>query len=342
MGDNAKRPQRQGHRTAGRATYVRVAGEPKRKNDGAGSDDSDDRGIWEVAPLLAARQKGIVTHEELVAAGVHPTTIKRSARCGALHRLHRGVYALGHLALAPFAREQAALLACGRGAVISHRSAAHLWGLAPAPNSVDVTIVRGQRRPKLGVTVHESSTLEERDLRRRHGLPVTSPARTLIDFALTAISTELDDAIGEARAKRLIRDGELETAVARAGRRAGAGQIRGFLRDEQEPALTRSNAERRFRRFLRQARLPQPKVNVRIGRYEVDFVWEPEKVVLEVDGWKFHGHRQAFERDRKKDMALADLGYHVIRVTYRHFTEEPLALIAHIARVLDRRSRIYA
>lgn len=295
-----------------------------------------------MAPTLAERQKGVVAHAQLVAAGVHRETIKRAVRSGALHRRHWGVYVVGHTALAPYAREQAALLACGEPAVISHHSAAYLWGLVPEPPQVDVTVIGHQCRQKRGIRLHRTSALEKRDLRRRHGVPVTSPARTLIDFAVTATSTELDDAIGEARANRLIRAGELEAAVARAGRRAGAGRVRAFLKDEEEPALTRSKAERRFRGFLRQARLPQPKVNVRIGRHEVDFLWEREKVVLEVDGWGFHGHRQAFEHDRKKDMALADLGYHVIRVTYRHFTEEPLALIAHIARVLDRRSRIYA
>jgi very-short-patch-repair endonuclease len=284
----------------------------------------------------------MVAHAQLVDAGVHPETIKRAARSGALHRRHWTVYALGHTALAPYAREQAALLACGEPAVLTHRSAAYLWGLVPEPHQVDVTVVGHQCRQKPGICLHRTASIDPRDLRRRHGLPATSPARTLIDFAVMATATELDDAIGEARAKRLIRDGELETAVARAGRRAGAGRVRAFLRDEEEPALTRSRAERRFRRFLRLACLPQPRVNVRIGRHEADFLWEDEKVVLEVDGWRFHGHRKAFESDRKKDMALSDLGYHVIRVTLRHFIEEPLALIAHIARVLDRRSRIHA
>jgi very-short-patch-repair endonuclease len=183
------------------------------------------------------------------------------------------------------------------------------------------------------------NTIDDRDVRVRHGIRVTSPARALIDFAATAIRQELEDAVAEARIAGLIRDGELEASVSRAGRRRGAAQMRAFLKDEEGPAITRSRAERQFRGLLRQAGLPQPTVNGRVAGCEVDFVWHAEKVVLEVDGWKFHGHRRAFERDRKKGMILADAGYHATRVTYRQFTEELLALIAHVARVLDRGAR---
>ena len=145
--------------------------------------------------------------------------------------------------------------------------------------------------------------------------------------------------------------------------------MRAFLAEEGGPAITRSRAERRFRRLLQDAHLPQPKLNAPVAGLRVDFLWEAErvalevdgyrfhssrsrferdradflwkaeKVVLEVDGWRFHGDRRAFENDRKRDRILSDAGYHVIRVTWRQFTEESLALIAHIARMLDRRSR---
>lgn len=212
-----------------------------------------------------------------------------------------------------------------------------MWGFADgACGEVDVTVVGRHCRPKEGIRLHRSSELDQREIRSRHGLPVTSPARTLIDFASEASTQELEDAVAEARAQRLIRDGELEAAMKRAGRRRGAAQMRAFLRAEGGPAITRSRAERRFRRFLRDAHLPEPRLNVRIGRFTADFLWERERVILEVDSWQFHGHRRAFERDRRKDMALSDAGYHVIRITWRQYTEEPLALIAHIARALER------
>jgi very-short-patch-repair endonuclease len=161
----------------------------------------------------------------------------------------------------------------------------------------------------------------------------------VIDLAVEASPRELEDAVAEARVKRLIRKGELEAAVERAGRRRGAARVREFLRAEGGPAITRSRAERKFRHLLREARLPVPRLNVRIAGREVDFLWDRENLVLEVDSWQFHGHRHAFERDRRKDMILADAGYHVTRVTWRQFSEEPLPLIAHIARTLDRATR---
>jgi very-short-patch-repair endonuclease len=294
----------------------------------------------QVCARLAARQKGVVSRVQLLEAGVGSAAVKRLLRDGWLHRVHRGVYAVGHLALPQFAKEQAALLACGEGAVISGASALYLWGILDrAPAEVDVTVSRHCRK-RNGIRLHRPGEIEPRELRRRHGLDVAFPAGALIAYAAEATPTELGDAVAEARMRNLIREGELEATARAAGRRRGGAQMRAFLRDEEEPAITRSRAERRFRDLLRAARLPQPRVNVRVAGVEVDFLWETERVVLEVDGWKFHGHRRAFERDRKKGMILSDAGCHVTRITVRQFTREPLALIAHIARVLDRRSRV--
>lgn len=245
---------------------------------------------------------------------------------------------MGHTALPEFGREQAALLACGAGAVISGLSALHLWGIAEAgPPDVEVTVAARHCRKRPGIRLRRVDVIPRREVRRRHGLPVVFPARALIDYAAEASPDELGDAVAEARYKRLIEDGELEAALKRASKRRGSAQMRAWLTDEAGPAITRSRAERRFRKLLQEAQLPEPVVNVRVGGYVPDFLWPDEKVVLEVDGWDTHRHRHAFERDRKKDRILSDAGYHVIRVTWRHFTEESLALIAHIARMLDRR-----
>lgn len=192
-------------------------------------------------------------------------------------------------------------------------------------------------RKQAGIRTHPVRALDSGELRTRHGLRVVFPARALIEFAAEAGPDELGDVIAEARHANLLRRGELEAAAEKAGRRRGAARMRAFLRDERGPAITRSRAERRFRKLLQDAQLPQPVVNARVAGCRPDFLWVEEKLVLEVDGYKFHGDRRAFERDRKRDRILADAGYHVIRVTWRHFTEESLALIAHIARMLDRR-----
>jgi very-short-patch-repair endonuclease len=293
-----------------------------------------------VCARLGASQEGAVSRRQLLSAGISRHAIDHAIKTGYLHRVHRGVYIVGHLALAPFATESAALLSCGQGAVVSHHSAAYLWGLVTdRPSGVDITAVARNCGSKAGIRVHRVADIDKRELRSRHGLPITSPARTLIDLAAEASLQEMEDGVAEARVKRLIRSGELEAAVERAGRRRGAARMREFLRAEGGPAITRSRAERHFRALLRQARLPAPGLNVRLAGREVDFLWRREQVALELDSWQFHGHRRAFERDRRKDMALADAGYQVIRVTWRQFTEEPLALVAHLARALDRATR---
>ena len=297
--------------------------------------------VARVCARLADRQKGIVSRRQLLAAGLTGAIIDRLIRVGFLHPLHRGVYAVGHVALPRFAREQAALLACGEGAVLSGATALHLWGiLSDGPSDVDVTVAGRHCRRRTGIRLRLVDQLPEGHIRTRHGLSLVFPARALIEFAADASSDEVGDAVAEARSSNLVREGELEAASEAAGRDRGGARMRAFLRDERGPAITRSRAERRFRRLLQDAQLPQPRVNHWVAGLKVDFLWESERVVLEVDGWKFHGHRRAFETDRKRDWILADAGYHVIRVTWRHFTEETLALIAHIARMLDRRNRL--
>jgi very-short-patch-repair endonuclease len=295
---------------------------------------------FRVCARLAGRQKGVVKRAQLLAAGLTPGVISHLIREGYLHPIYRGVYAVGHRALPQYATEQAALLACGETSVLSGESALYLWGiLKNAPGEVDVTIPGPCRRKRAGIRLHRAAGIARSELRTRHGLALVYPARALIDYAATASFEELGDAVAETRDRGLIRDGELEAAARAAGRRRGACQMRAFLRHEGEPEITRSRAERHFRRLLKEAELPQPRLNAPVAGLRVDFLWKAEKVVLEVDGWRFHGGRRAFENDRKRDRILSDAGYHVIRVTWKHFTEEALALIAHVARMLDRRSR---
>lgn len=295
---------------------------------------------WSICLTLASRQKGIVTLAQLLGADIHASRVKRWAAKGLLHRLHHGVYAVGHLALAPLALEQAALLACGDRGLISHTSALGLWGIVSAPPSeVHVMVVGHDCRRKAGIRVHRVKDIDDRDVRRRNGLPVTSPARSLIDVAASASLTELDDVIAEARARRLIRDGELERVLERCERTRGAPRMRAFLKAEMSPGLTRSKAERVMRRLMRAANLPEPVPNQRVAGWEVDFLWDAEKLVVEVDGPQFHGHRRAYERDRRKDLELTTAGYVVIRITPRQLDEEPFVVVAHVARMLDRRAQ---
>lgn len=136
----------------------------------------------------------------------------------------------------------------------------------------------------------------------------------------------------------LLSDGELEAELERAGPRPGVPKVR-MIAAKDDHGLTRSEAERRMRRLIREARLPQPLTNTRLAGYEVDFLWPDQRLIVEVDGYRFHGHRSAFERDRRKAMALIASGYTVIRVTWRQLTQEPHAVVAAIASALSAASR---
>jgi len=274
----------------------------------------------------------------LLDAGVSRHIVARRAKTGNLHRIHRGVYVAGHMALAPMALETAALLACGAGAVISHRSAAHLWKLIDRrPIDVDVTLIGRRCRPKKGVKAHHAKRLHPRDIRRMSGVVLTSPARTLIDCAADADDGEFERAVSEARALRLITDRDLEGALERAGHRRGTAKVRAFLRGESEQGFTRSEAERRMRWMTKAAGLPQPICNAPLQGYSVDFLWPDHRLVIEVDGFQFHGHRSAFERDRRKDQALTAAGYTVMRITWRQLRYEPLRVAAVVATALTAR-----
>jgi very-short-patch-repair endonuclease len=177
--------------------------------------------------------------------------------------------------------------------------------------------------------LHYASALDHRDIRSLHGLPLTAPARTLLDLAATGYR-DLDRAFGDAHAQRLVTAREIEDLLERAGTRA----LRSLVSDNAS-GFTRSEAERILRSTLRAAKVQMPRFNARVAGYEVDAVWPEQRLVVEVDGYAYHGHRAQFERDRRKDLALTAAGYRVIRVSWRQLTQEPLALIAVISAALS-------
>jgi very-short-patch-repair endonuclease len=283
----------------------------------------------------ATRQKGLVTRRQLADMGFTQATIARRVANGTLHRLHQGVYVVGHQALAPLARETAALLACGEGAVISHHSAAVLWSLVPEGadgRDVHVTVVGRKLHSRPGLRIHRGSHLTGLDVRRKGGVPLTSPATTLLDLAADR-SELLEHAFIEANGRRLLRTGELEALIRRAGGLRGVPALRGLI-EAHASGYTRSKAERAMRKLARAAGLPEPRVNVQLHGYLVDFLWTSEHLVVEVDGYGFHSHRRAFEADRKRDATHVAAGYRVIRVTWLQLEHEPFAVVAHIAGAL--------
>ena len=282
---------------------------------------------------IAARQRGLVTNEDLAAVGLGRGAVARRIAAGHLRPLHRGVYALGPV-LAPGARELAAVLSCGSAAVLSHHAAAALWGIRPPQTGdIDVTVTR-QLRPRAGVRIHRARALDPREVTVRAGIPITAPPRTLLDLATVLDERSLARAVEEAEVQRLVRRDAL--TVPR-GRR-GAAALRRVLDLAHEPAFTRSEAEAKLLALIRAARLPTPEVNARIGGYEVDFLWREQRLVVEVDGFAYHSSREAFERDRRKDADLQALGLRTSRITYRQIAYEPHATIALLATALSMRA----
>jgi very-short-patch-repair endonuclease len=284
---------------------------------------------------IAGRQRGLVTRAQLAEAGLGRGAIAHRVSRGRLHRVHRGVYLVGHRVPAPLATETAALLACGPAAVLSHRSAAAVWQMpVRALRDVEVSLIAREPSPRPGIRVHRVPSLDPRDRRRRSGLTLTAPARTLLDLGALLAPRALEQALAEALAHRLLSQRDLQAALARAPRRRGAAALRALLQREQGPALTRSAAEELLLAIVRAERLPEPESNVRVGAYVVDFLWRGRRLVVEVDGYAFHSSRTAFERDHRRDADLGDAGWRVRRVTWRQLTEDRDAVARRLRRAL--------
>jgi very-short-patch-repair endonuclease len=294
--------------------------------------------VYDVVDLriaeLAARQKGVVTLAQLVALGLSERAIRWRVRTGKLHRLHRGVYLVGHSVPPPLALEQAALFACGSPSYLTHLTAGHLEGfLEDYDGPIDVTTYRHRGRPS-GVRVHTTRRLDRRDTTRRFGLPITTVPRTLLDCAEVLDGRTFERMIEDAFAQKRVTERQLRAVIARSPGRRGGAVLAGLLDYRGDDGYTRSRAEDAMRRLTRRARLPAPKANEKVAGYEVDFYWPDHRVIVEVDSWAHHSSRTAFERDRRKRADLEAAGYPVIPITWRQMTEEPEATAARISAAL--------
>jgi very-short-patch-repair endonuclease len=280
----------------------------------------------------ASGQRGVVTRHQLTTLGFSRRAVEHLIAHGRLHRVFKGVYLVGHAVMPALAREQAALLTCGQYAVLSHRSAAILWSLLP-PEVGDVHItVPHERASRSGIRVHRSKPFDRRDVTSRRGIPVTAPARTLLDFAETSTPRELERAFDEAMTQRLVGPTKLAQILARSPGRHGAAALNALMKREGGSTLTRLEAEEIMLRLIRAASLPAPHVNATIGPYEVDFYWPEYRLVVELDSYRFHSSRAKLEHDRRKE---ADLKLHhrlrVDRVTFHQLDSTPEAVVARLA-----------
>jgi very-short-patch-repair endonuclease len=295
---------------------------------------------------LATRQHGVISTPQLLALGHAERTIHEWAEAGRLHRLHQGVYAVGHRRLSWHSRCWAAVLGAEANevdevvwpAVASHGSAAYLWGIYRyAPERIDVTAPM-RRRAKREFVVHFSSILAPEDRGQREGIPVTSVPRSLMDLAIRSQPQQLDRLLERIEELGLFDLHALQDVIDRAGGHRGRGRLRRALALYQpDPAFTRSRFEKDFRQHVRRAGLPAPSMNFNAYGYELDAYWPDLRFAVELDLFETHGSRAAFERDHLRQEELKLLGIEMIRVTRPRFQREPDAVLRNLANLLERR-----
>jgi very-short-patch-repair endonuclease len=283
---------------------------------------------------LADTQHGVVARRQLLAIGLGEDAIDGRVWRGALHRLHPGVYAVGHRVTSREGRWMAAVLACGMGAVLSHRSAAALWEIRQLPSrAIEVTTAAKSR--SRGSIHRHFAALPADEVTTHLGVPVTTVPRTLFDLAAVSSTDAVEHALRESEHLRLHDRLSLPDLLARYPGRRGCPTIRECLRRRVElpTGRARSWLELEFLPFLRRRGLPRPRLNAWLqidGKsIQVDCLW-PGGVVVELDGFAAHGTRIAFREDRARDRRLRVAGYGVTRIAPEQLDDEPEALAADL------------
>jgi very-short-patch-repair endonuclease len=284
---------------------------------------------------IASGQRMLLTTEQLGECGLGRDAVAYRVASGRFQVVFQGVYFVGCGELPRLAREQAALLACGERSFISHRSAAFVWGmLKTPPEEVDVSVAGRNCWRRKGLRVHRIGGIDRRELRRYEGLWVSSPARAALEVAATGTRHELVDAIDAGLAERRFTPGDLKSVLARNRPCRGAGRLAEVLADDAAMAISRSRAEKALLRLIRDAGLPMPETNVKIGRFEADFVWREQKVIVELDSATYHSGPGVFQRDREKGLVFRGAGFDVLRPTRAHVVYEGTRVLVLLAQAL--------
>lgn len=307
--------------------------------------------VAEIARIaeIARWQGGHVTTEQLHALGLSKRAVVGRAKRGALIRVHRGVYAVGHLPTTPRDRAHGALLAAGERAALAGRTALALWrNDRDWPDRIELVSARDIRVD--GLTIHRSKTLTRRDIRRVQGLRVTSPARTALDIAARVAAGELSGdeltrIVNDLRHVNRLTVPQLRDAVARNPRHTGARHLSAIVGDSPRQP-TRSELEDAFRRLLKRYKLPMPEINVDVGGVCVDAFYTDQQLIVELDGGAVtHAHdwRPAFENDRARVVqVMVATGIPTIRFTWDQLTRLQRKTAADLASILEARAGLGA
>jgi very-short-patch-repair endonuclease len=278
----------------------------------------------------------VVSTEQLAALGYTRSSVAKAAKVGRLHRVHRGVYVVGHHRMAWHGRCMAAVLAASPS-VASHLSAGWLWGLLQSrPGTLHVSCRRSRHAKRPFVT--HTADLARADLARRDGIPVTSLARTILDLAVDSRERTVRRFIRRADDDKTFDLRAMEDLLVRTKGHRGQAKVRAALEIYDEtPAFTRSDLEKRFLEVVREAGLPAPSMNYFVEGYEIDAWWTEARFGVELDIFETHGSRLSFEEDRERDDELLLAGIETTRVTGPRLAREPDAVVESVRRHLARR-----
>lgn len=272
---------------------------------------------------LAKRQHWIVTREQLLALGFTTGAIKHRLAAGRLHHVHTGVYTVGRPEITRLGRWMAAVLACGPHAVLSHESAAELFGIwRGGPAESHVLIPTASPRRHRGLVVHRRPCISAADVTTRQRIRVTTPACTLIDLAARHPRGDIEGAMNEADLRRLIDLRALRAVLDETASRPGVAKLRVTI-DRRTFTFTRSQLERYFLRIVRRAGLPMPLTRTYVNGFEVDFYWPDLGLVVETDGGAFHRTPAQQAADRRRDQAHTAGGLTPLRFTHGQIRYEP-------------------
>jgi hypothetical protein len=287
---------------------------------------------------LARKQHGVVSIRQLTGPlGYSRRSVARAEAAGRLHRLYRGVYAVGHTDVSPHGECLGAVLACGREALLSHYSAGWLWGISkarPAPFHVTTPT---HRRPRSPLRLHHARSLAAEDRALELGIPVTSLARTLLDLAGAVDFDWLRRILKRSEELRLFDLRAVESALARNTGHHGAAALRRAMAIYRPSPFTRSGLETEFFERCAAAGLPQPHMNYVEAGFELDAYWPEHRFAVELDVYETHGTHESFERDRERQEDLLLLGIGMTRVTGHRLAREPEEVMRRVARLLQQR-----
>jgi very-short-patch-repair endonuclease len=298
---------------------------------GSETHHSTNGSVWR----LAASQHGVIARRQLLGLGLSDQSIKHRVTTGRLHRIERGIYAVGRPGLTHRGRWMAAVLGCGSGAALSHGSAAALWGIGPALSCVEVTIPIASPRRRAGVRIHRRPNLRPAHVTSHRGIPVTNPVRTLIDLARRLDQGRMERAINEADRLDLTSPEALSAALDAYPSVPGVGRLKSII-DARTFRMTDSELERRFLPLVDAVRLPRPLTRQCVNGFRVDFFWPDLRLVVETDGLRYHRTPAQQAHDRLRDQAHLAAGFTPLRFTHAQVRFEPAHVRETLAAVASR------